>query len=118
MSFLVTGNVLTEWTRLTGNTATTLFTAKKKTTIVSMSFKERAGGTPTLSVVRHDNANNVDYSFRNAEAVTVNQLVTIDLIFTLNNGDTIKATSGDAAGNFDCFIDYLAPDLSVQGDHS
>lgn len=116
MSFTVSGIPLTKWTRLTDNTATTIFTATKRTTIVQMAFTEHAGGTPTLTVLRSDGTN--DHYFRNALAMTAKEVVTFDEVFTLNTGDTLKAQSNDAQGDVHCRVTYLAPDTSVQGGQS
>jgi hypothetical protein len=109
MSFLVSGQPLTDYAKLTNNTLTTVFTATKRTTVVSMAFTETNGGTQTLTVLRSD-PTPTSYYFRNALGVTGKQRVLIDEVFALNAGDTIKAQSGDASGYFDVMITYLAPD--------
>lgn len=108
MSILVSGQPQTTYAKLTANTATTLFTATKRTTIVGLGFTETNGGTQTLSIWRSDGTN--DHYFRKALAVTAKQRVLIDEVFSLNSGDTIKGQSGDASGYFDVTITYLAPD--------
>ena len=115
MSFILSGKAFTKWTRLTDTSETTVFSATGKTTIVDMRFKHHGAGTPNLTVLRDDGTN--DHYFRNAEAVTNKQEVAFDQTFTLNNGDTIKATSSAATGDFHCRITYLAPDATAGGDH-
>lgn len=107
MSVLVNGQPQTEWTRLTANTATTIFTAAKRTTIVGIAASENAGSTPTLAIWRTKSA--TDYYLRSTLAVTARQRVLIDEVLVLDQGDILKAQSGDAAGKFDVTVTYLAP---------
>lgn len=113
MSFTVTGQPLTEWTKLTDNTVTAIFTAKKNTSIIGMTFKETNGGTPTLTVAYDDGT--TTFYFRNAEAVTVKQRITFDEVFVIRGGGSIKVTSNDASGHFDCSVTYLNPDATALG---
>lgn len=112
MSFFVTGQPLTIYAKLSNNNVTALFTATKRTTIVSMAFTETNGGTQVLSVYRTAAAGG-DYYFRKALAVTAKQRVLIDETFALNTGDVINGLSGDASGYFDVMITYLAPDAQA-----
>lgn len=115
MSFFVTGGVLTKWGKLTDNTDTTVFNAVKRTTIVGMRFKHNnTSGTPALTIKRDDGT--TTFLFRNAEAIgAAKDTVTIDETFVLQPNDTIKAQSGDADGEFDYRITYIAGDASVGG---
>ena len=115
MSFFVTGQPVTEWYRMSGNTEETIFTAVKRTTVLSMRFKHsNTTGTPTLTVLRDDGTN--DYYFRNAEAIgAAKETVTFDEVFVLDPGNTLKATSGAAGGDFHIRIVFLAPDASARG---
>lgn len=113
MSFSVSGIPLSEWTRLTGNTATTIYTATRPTTIISIGWSETAGGTHTLSIVRNDGTN--DHILRGGAALTAYEHGVFDEVIRLKQGDTLKATSGDVAGKVDLRVTYLAPDASVQG---
>jgi hypothetical protein len=113
LSFFVSGQPLTAWVRLTDDTATTLFTATKRTTVIGMRFKEHAGGTPNLTVLRNDGTN--DHYFRNAEAMTAKQEVLFDEVFVLAIGDTLKAQSNDAQGDIHCRVTYIEPSASVGG---
>lgn len=108
MSVLVSGQPQTAYAKLSDNTLTTVFTAAKRTTIVGMAFTETQGGTPTLTVQRNNAAGTV-YYFRNALAVTAKQRLLFDEVFSLDQGDTIKAQSNDGTGDFDVMITYLAP---------
>lgn len=109
MSFLVSGQPLTLYDQLTANTAKTLYTASKRTTIVSIACTETNGGTQALSVFV-TTAAGADRYLRKALAVTAKQRVLIDEVFSLNTGDVLKAQSGDASGYFDVMVTYLAPD--------
>ena len=108
MSFLVSGQPTTIYSQLTANTATTLYTATKRTTVVSMAFTETNGGTQTLSIFV--TSGGTDYYIRKALAVTAKQRVLIDEVIALPPQAILKATSGDASGYFDVMITYLAPD--------
>lgn len=109
MSILVSGQPLTAWTHLTDNTATTIFTATKRTTITSIAATELNGGTQALSIYVTKAAGDRRY-LRKALAVTAKQRVLIDEVFSLDSGDVLKALSGDASGYFDVMVTYLAPD--------
>lgn len=108
MSVLVSGQPQTEWTKITANTATTIFTAQKRTTIVSIAASENNGGTPTLAIWRTKVA--TDYYLRSTLAVTARQRVLIDEVLVLDAGDLLKAQSNDASGHFDVTVTYLGPD--------
>lgn len=113
MSFTVAGTPLTKWTRLTDSTETTLFTADKPTTVVSVGWSETAGGTHTLLIVRDDGTN--DHILRGAKALAAYERESVDEVLRLRTGDTIKATSSDADGKAHCRVTYLVPDASAQG---
>lgn len=113
MSFVVTGQPLTEFGKLSDNSATVLFTATKRTSIISIACQETNGGTQTLALWRRDKADSVSHFIRSTLAVTARQRVLIDEVIVLNAGDTIRGQSGDASGYFDIFIDYLAPDAQA-----
>lgn len=116
MTFFVSGKPLTIWTKLTDNTATTCFTAEGKTTILGIACTEWGGDTPNLTIARVTPAP-VTHYLRNALAMTAKQRVTIDEVFVLNKGDTIKVTSSDASGEVDVMVTYLPSDATVGGDH-
>jgi hypothetical protein len=109
MSILVSGQPLTLYDQLTNNSAKTLYTAVKRTTIVAVACTETNGGTQALSVYV-TTAAGADRYLRKAQAVTAKQRVVIDEVFSLNPGDSLKALSGDGSGYFDVMVTYLAPD--------
>lgn len=117
MSFFVSGQPLTKFAKLSNNSATVLFTAQKRTTIVSIAAQETNGGTQTLALWRRDAADATTHSIRSTLAVSARQRVLVDEVITLNQGDTIRGQSGDASGYFDIFITYLAPDATIGGNH-
>ena len=107
MSILVSGQPQTEWSRLTGNTATVIYTADKRTTITAIAASVNAAGTPTLAIWRTKGA--TDFYLRMAQAVTAGQRVLIDEVLVLDQGDILKAQSNDASGHFDITVTHLAP---------
>ncbi len=115
MSFVLSGLSLTEWTRLTDNTETTIYTARKKTTIASIGWSETAGGTHTLLIVRDDGTN--DHIIRGAKALTAYEIGSMDTAFTMEPNDTLKATSSDASGKAHIRVTYISPDAMAGGDH-
>lgn len=116
MSFLVSGQPQTTWGNLNDNADTAIYTATKKTTIVSMGFSENEGTTSTLRVWR-ENAAGDEYDIRSTLAVTARQRVVIDEVLTLNTADSIHIQSSDASGAFDWTVTILAPDAAVGGNH-
>ncbi|RYY67715.1 MAG: hypothetical protein EOO12_00215 [Chitinophagaceae bacterium] len=110
MSFLVSGQPLTLYDQLTANTAKTLYTASKRTTVVSIACTETNGGTQTLSIYVSLANSGGDRYLRKVKPVTARERVLIDEVFALNTGDVLKAQSGDASGYFDVMVTYLAPD--------
>lgn len=106
MSILVSGQPQTEWSRLTDNTATVIYTAALRTTITAIAASVNAAGTPTLAIWRVKGA--TSYYLRMAQAVTAGQRVLIDEVLVLDQGDTLKAQSNDAAGHFDITVTHLA----------
>jgi hypothetical protein len=108
MSILVSGQPLTEWTQLTDNTATVIFTATKRTTITSIIATETNGGTQTLSIYVTKAAG--DRYLRRERAATARETAVFDQVFTLDNGDVLKATSSSNSRYFDIMVTYLAPD--------
>lgn len=116
MSFLVSGQPQTTWGNLNDDADTAIFTAVKKTTVVSMGFSENEGGTPTLRVWR-ENAAGTEFDIRSTLAVTARQRVLIDEVLTLNAGDSIHIQSSDSSGAFDYTVTVLASDAAVGGNH-
>lgn len=112
MSFVVTGQPIGKWGNLDDNAEATIFTAAKRTTIVSMGFTENEGTTSTLRVWR-ETSGGTEMDIRSTLAVTARQRVLIDEVLVLNTGDMIKIQSSDASGAFDWSVTYLAPDAQA-----
>ena len=115
-SILVDGAFDTKDFKITGNAATAVFTATKRTVIVGLTITENAGSTPTLTVDRYDTANTTAYYMRNAGAVTAKQTITFDdqLPLVLHPGWSLRVTSSDVAGKFDGFVTYVLPDATAK----
>ena len=111
MTVQVTGQPITEYASLTDNTATVIFTASKRTTIVYIGCTETNGGTQELSVFVSRAGG--DHYLRKELAVSAGQRVVFDEVFTLNQGDVLKAQSGDIGGYFDIMTTYLSPDAQA-----
>ena len=101
------GGAITEDGRLTGNTATTIFTATGATWIRSITATERNGGTPTLSIDKYDGT--TAYMIRRAVAMVAGTQVIYNEPFLLPLGGLIRLTSNDASGNVDWSITYDGP---------
>jgi hypothetical protein len=114
-NFLLGGALDTVDFKITGNTATAVFTATKRTVITSLVITENAGSTPNLTVDRYDTANTTAYFLRNALAVTAKQTVTFNEPMVLKSGWSLRITSSDAAGKFDGMLTYIFPDATAKG---
>ena len=101
------GGAITEDGRLTGNTATVIFTATGAAWIRSITATENNGGTPTLSIEKFDGTNT--YFLRRAVAMTAGTQVVYNEPFLLPLSWSIRLTSGDAAGHVDWSITYDGP---------
>jgi hypothetical protein len=112
-NFLLGGAMDTVDLKITGNTALTVFTAKKRTVITSIICTENNGGTPNLTIARWDGTNT--YFIRNALAVTAKQSVIFNEPMVLKAGWELRVTSSDAAGHFDVMVTYLLPDATALG---
>lgn len=115
-SILVDGAFDTKDFKITGNTATAVYTATKRTVITGLSITENAGSTPNLTVDRYDTANTTAYYMRNALAVTAKETVTFEdhMPMVLHPGWSLRVTSSDAAGKFDGFLTYIFPDATAK----
>lgn len=114
-NFLLGGALHTIDFKITGNTATAVFTARSRTVITSLVITENNGSTPNLTVDRYDTANTTAYYLRNALAVTAKQTVIFDEPMVLQTGWSIRVTSSDASGRFDGTMTYIFPDASARG---
>lgn len=100
--------IVTEVGRLTGNSATDVFTAEGATYIRDITVCENTGAaTPTCSIARYDGTNT--YIIRGAVALTAGVPYTYDVPFLLPPGWKIRITSGDAAGKVDWCVTYDPP---------
>lgn len=115
-SILVDGAFDTHDFKITGNTATAVFTATKRTMITGLTITENNGSTPNLTVERYDTANTTAYYMRRTSAVTAGQTVTFDeqMPMVLHTGWSLRVTSSDAAGRFDGFMTYTFPDATAK----
>ena len=113
MSFTLTGgSILTQATKLTTTSATALYTASKRTVILSIISVEVAGATPTLTLDLYDGT--TAYRLRTALAMTAKQTFIFNEPFALQSGWSLRATAG-AADQIECFITYMSPDATALG---
>lgn len=97
------GGAITEDGTLTGNTATTIFTATGATWIRSITAEANAAGGPTVTVDKYSGS--AAYVMRRTIAVPL----TLNEPFLLPLGWMIRMTSSDAAGKIDWSITYDGP---------
>lgn len=101
----------TAFGKLTGNTATAVFTAESATLIRSITACENTGAaTPTLSVEAYDGTNSY-YKCRGT-ALGAGLFLDYDVEFTLPQGWSIRLTSSDASGKVDWTVSYDDPSAS------
>jgi hypothetical protein len=113
MSFTLTGgSILTKATKLTTTSATALYTAQKRTVILSIVATEITGNTPALTLELYDAT--TSYYLRNALAMTAKQTLIFNEPLTINAGWSIRATAG-AANQIDCLITFMSPDATALG---
>lgn len=111
MSYTVNGGaVLTEVVKLSTTSATDLLTAKGKTLVIAIYAAETAGSTPALTIEKYDGT--TSFYLRNAKAMTAKELVQMDLLVSLKNGEKLRATAG-AANQIDIWVSYLAADKTA-----
>jgi len=118
---------ITEYGKIPGNTATTIFTAKGATTLRSLDVTENNGSTPNLTVEIYDVANTTSYypvgisgttySAWKAKAVSAGQGIVFfaGLEKLLPNAWAVRITSSDAAGRFDWILTYDNPTAAARG---
>ena len=113
MSYTVNGGtVLTQCVKLTASTVTDILTAKGSTLVVAIYAAEIAGATPTLTLEKYDGTTR--FYLRNTKAMTARELVQLDVLLTLKNGEKIRAQAS-AADQIDIWVSYLAADKSALG---
>jgi hypothetical protein len=102
------GGAITEDGRLTGNTATTIFTATGATWIRSITASDNAAGSPTVTIDKYDGTN----------ARVIKLTAAVPLIFNepflLPLGWLIRMTSSNAGGLIDWSITYDGPSAGKQ----
>lgn len=90
-------------TRLTGNTATTVFTAVGRTSIASI-ICTPTSGTPTCTIEIFSAAGSGIMKLRAAQATTAGTPLIFNEVITLNPGQSIKVTSSSASGDMDVLV--------------
>lgn len=98
--------------KITGNTATVIFTAEGATYVRSIQVCENAGSTPNLTIDVYDTVNAVAYLKRRATAVVAGAEILYTNEFMLPQGWSIRLTSSDAAGKFDYSVTYDESDAA------
>lgn len=108
MSDLSQSGKISEFGKLTGNSATAIFTATGVATIQSILVCENTGAaTPTLSIEVYDGTNS--YYKRRTVALVAGVEVSYNIPFSINPGWSVRLTSSDAAGKVDWCITYDSP---------
>lgn len=103
-AFNVEGGLVTEEPlRLTGNTATIVYTAVGRTTIASI-FVCPTNGTPTITIEIYNAAGASVMFRRKAVTPTAGTPVIDNEPFILEPGYTIRVTSGSASGEMDVMV--------------
>jgi len=102
---------LTEITKLTTSSATAVYTADRGATrINSITACENSGATPSLTLEAYDGTSS--YYIRRVVALSVGTQVVYSTPFTLPHNWSIRATSNNASGLIDVFVDYDDPSAS------
>ena len=113
MSYTVNGGtILTEAVKLTTNTVTDILTAKGKTLVVAIYAAEINGSTPTITLEKYDGT--TSFYLTNAKPMTARQLLELNVLVNLKNGEKIRATAS-AANQIDIWVSYLAADKTAMG---
>lgn len=112
MSFTIAGNIQTVPTKLTATTVTTIFTATKRTTIVSIIATEIAGSTPALTLELYNGT--TSYYLRKSKAMTAGETFILDAPFVLAANWSLRATAS-AANQIDIFVNHLTSDATALG---
>lgn len=90
-------------TRLSGNTATTVFTASGSTSIASI-ICTPTNGTPSLTIEIYNAAGSSVMFLRKAVAMTAGTPFIWNEAFTINPDETIRVTSSAAGGDMDVMV--------------
>lgn len=89
--------------RLTGNSATTVFTAQGVTPIASI-ICTPTSGTPTCTIEIFNAAGSGIMKLCAAQATTAGTPLIFNEVFTLSPGQVIKVTSSAAGGDMDVLV--------------
>lgn len=104
---------LTEIAKLTSSAATVVYTADRGATrINSITACENSGATPSLTLEAYDTLGTTSYYIRRVVALSVGTQVVYNTPFTLPHNWSIRATSNNASGLIDVFVDYEDPSAS------
>lgn len=102
--FKIDGPILSDDpVRLTGNTATIVFTATGATSIASI-ICTPTSGTPNLTIEIFNAAGSSIMTLRKAVATTAGTPVIFNEVFTISPGQTIRVTSSAASGDMDVLV--------------
>lgn len=89
--------------RLTGNTATVVFTATGVTTIASI-ICTPTNATPSLTIEIYNAAGTSIMFLRDAVAMTAGTPFIFNEVFTINPQQTIRVTSSSGTGDMDVMV--------------
>lgn len=104
--FKIEGPVLSDDpVRLTGNTATIVYTAAGVTPIASI-ICTPTSGTPTCTIEIFNAAGTGIMKLRTAQATVAGTPLIFNEVFTLNPQQTIKVTSSAVAGDMDVMVTH------------
>lgn len=106
MTVAISGGLLTEPYTITANTRTTVFTAERRTMIVSV-IVTPTSGTPNLSLSRYDGTTRSH--LRSAVAMTAGTAFIWNEPFMLDPAGVVEVTSSAAGGDMDVLVTYLNP---------
>lgn len=114
MSFNISGGALvTSRTKLTSNAVATVFTAKSRTIVLSVTCVENSGTTPNLTVEVYDGT--TSFYLRKAVVMTAGTAFIFNEPFEVFPGGVIRVTSSDASGHVDAHVSYINPVAAASG---
>lgn len=105
---------LSEYGKISGNSATTIYTADKGTTrIRSVTCCDNTGATTAWTLDVYDGS--TSYVKRKGKALTAGVEDVVNEPFYVPQGWAVRITSGDASGKLDWSITYDAPSRAAAG---